>query len=211
MNAAVDVGRWTASSIDCSRAWPPSYGVQIQPLAIRDVLLIRPRMFEDPRGAFAEIYNHEQWSEHLGLSGPFVQDNWSYSRRAKTVRALHFQRPPQPQGKLVRVTRGSIKDVALDVRRGSPTYGRHVMATLSAQDLGLLWIPAGFAHGYVTLEDDTEVTYKVTHRYDPKCEVGIQWNDPKLGIDWDVSPDEATVADRDRQQPPFAELTPFES
>lgn len=183
--------------------------VKIEALTLADVKVVTPRVFEDHRGAFAEIYNSDRFGPSLGLDGPFVQDNWSRSILAGTVRALHFQRWPNPQGKLVRVTRGAIKDVAVDVRAGSSSYGQHVTFTLTDESPSMLWVPAGFAHGFVTLTATTEVTYKVTHPYDPSAEVGVRWNDPALGIDWGVSENEATLADRDRYQPLLSEIEPF--
>jgi dTDP-4-dehydrorhamnose 3,5-epimerase len=184
--------------------------MEIVPLAIPEVRLIRPRRFQDVRGHFAELYNQRTLGEALGLSGPLVQDNLSHSARSGTVRALHFQRPPNAQGKLVRVTRGAIRDVAVDLRRGSPTFGAHVMVELSERELALLWVPEGFAHGFVTTAPDTEVNYKVTAYYSPADEVGVQWDDPDLGIPWGVSAAEATLSDRDRRQTAFAALeSPF--
>lgn len=124
------------------------------------------------------------------------------------MRGLHFQKPPHAQGKLVRVARGAIFDVAVDIRRGSPTYGRHVTAVLSAENWAQLWVPAGFAHGFCTLEPDTEVLYKVTDYYTPECDCGLRWNDPELGIEWPVKRDEAIVSDKDRSHPALADLEP---
>lgn len=182
--------------------------METTPLALPEVKLVRPRRFDDPRGSFAEIANPGLLAA-LRLEHPFVQDNWSRSERRGTVRALHFQRPPNPQGKLVRVTRGRILDVAVDVRAGSPTFGRHVAVELSADRLELLWIPGGFAHGFVTRADATEITYKVTHPYDRAAEQGLAWDDPALGIDWGVSPEEAVLHERDRRQPRLSEIEPF--
>ncbi|PIE63934.1 MAG: dTDP-4-dehydrorhamnose 3,5-epimerase [Deltaproteobacteria bacterium] len=145
-----------------------------------------------------------------GGTGGFVQDNMSRSYAAGTVRALHCQKPPNAQGKLVRVSRGRIRDVAVDLRRASPSYGRHVAVDLDARNVQLFWVPPGFAHGFATLEPDTEVTFKTTAPYSPEDEIGLAWDDPDLAIDWGVSRAEAVLSDRDRAQPPFATLaSPF--
>lgn len=176
--------------------------MQVQPLDIRDVKLMTPRKHADDRGFFSETYNAHALAG-AGVDATFVQDNHSLSRRAGVVRGLHYQIAPREQGKLVRVTRGSIFDVAVDVRPASPTFGRHVSAVLSAENWAQLWIPAGFAHGFCTLEDDTEVQYKVTEYYAPECDRGILWNDPALGISWPVCAAEAILSDKDRRQPFF--------
>jgi dTDP-4-dehydrorhamnose 3,5-epimerase len=139
-----------------------------------------------------------------GVTAEFVQDNHSCSVQPGTVRGLHFQIAPSAQGKLVRVLRGSILDVALDVRRGSPTYGRHVAVTLSAENGKQLWVPAGLAHGFCTIEPNTEVLYKVTDYYSPQTERGLLWNDPELGIDWPAEAG-AVLSDKDKVLPRFAE------
>ena len=188
----------------------PGHGVrvQIEPLQIPAVRRIRPRRFDDARGSFAELAN-AGLVEALGLEGPFAQDNWSFSRRRGTLRGMHFSRRPAAQGKLVRVTRGAILDVAVDVRAGSPTFARHVAVELTADRLEMVWVPEGFAHGFVTLEDATEVTFKVSHPYVPALEVGIRFDDPALGIDWGLPPDEMTVSERDRHQSNLSEVAPF--
>jgi dTDP-4-dehydrorhamnose 3,5-epimerase len=131
------------------------------------------------------------------------------SARKGTLRGLHFQKPPRAQGKLVRVLRGSIFDVAVDIRRGSPTYGRHVGVTLNATDGGQLWVPPGFLHGFCTLDDDTEVFYKVTSYYSPAHDAGVLWNDPALEIEWPVPPHAAFLSDKDQRHPRLAELPDF--
>lgn len=181
----------------------------LQPQSIRDVLLITPRRFGDDRGWFCETYNRFKLAEQ-GLDLDFVQDNHSLSVPAGTVRGLHFQRPPHAQAKLIRVVRGAILDVAVDLRQGSRTFGQHVTARLDAAEGAQLLVPVGFAHGFATLEPDTEVIYKVTDRYAPDCDAGIRWNDQALGIDWGVQPDEATLSDKDAKLPPLSELdNPF--
>ena len=159
----------------------------VQPLEIPDVKLITPQRFYDERGFFSETYNRQRLAE-FGIEADFVQDNHSFSSAKGVVRGLHFQVSPHAQGKLVRVTRGAIFDVALDIRRGSPTYGRHVSTVLSAENWAQLWIPVGFAHGFCTLEPNTEVLYKTTAYYAPECSRGIKWDDPALGIAWPVDP-----------------------
>lgn len=180
--------------------------MEVVPLDIPEVRLIRPRRFEDSRGVFAEIYNERVMAGLLGLAGPLVQDNLSVSSRANTVRAFHFQRPPSAQGKLVRVVRGAIRDVAVDVRRGSASYGRHVSIDLSAARLELLWVPEGFAHGFATTEPETEVTFKTSAYYSPADEVGFLWNDPALGIHWGFPEEAAVISDRDRALPRLAQI-----
>jgi dTDP-4-dehydrorhamnose 3,5-epimerase len=174
--------------------------MDVTPLAIPDVRLVKPRIFRDPRGFFSETWNARAWAA-AGLTASFVQDNHAYSEPKGTVRGLHYQLPPSAQGKLVRVTRGAILDVAVDIRRGAPTFGRHVTAVLSAQNWAQLWVPEGFAHGYVTLEPDTEVIYKVTAFYAPEADRGIAWDDPDLGINWGVAPADAILSEKDTRHP----------
>jgi len=178
--------------------------MKIAELAIAAVKLISPNIHRDERGFFSETYS-QRALEDAGIAATFVQDNHSFSRQKGVVRGLHFQVAPRAQGKLVRVTRGAILDVALDIRVGSPTYGQHVSAVLSADNWSQLWVPAGFAHGFCTLEADTEVQYKVTDYYAPDCDRGILWNDPALGIAWPVTADKAMLSDKDRKQPRLAD------
>jgi dTDP-4-dehydrorhamnose 3,5-epimerase len=182
--------------------------LKVERLAIPDVLLIEPKRFGDARGFFSEVWSRKALAE-AGLDTEFVQDNHSLSREVGVVRGLHFQTPPSAQGKLVRVVRGAILDVAVDIRRGSATYGRHVSAVLSAENWRQLWVPRGFAHGFCTLEPDTEVIYKVDAYYDRAADKGLLWNDPALGIEWPVAAAEAVLSDKDRVQPPLAELPAF--
>ena len=179
--------------------------MRVEPQAIVDVKLLTPRVFSDARGYFLETWSRQTLAI-AGIGAEFVQDNQSLSRDQGVVRGLHFQLPPHAQGKLVRVLRGAILDVAVDIRTGSPTYGRHVSAVLSAQNMAQLWVPAGFAHGFATLEPDTEVAYKVTAGYAPECDRGLAWDDPALAIAWPVGPLTAILSDKDRRHPRLAEL-----
>lgn len=179
--------------------------MEIVATAIPEVKLIRPKRFGDHRGFFAEVYNRRTL-EGLGLHLDFVQDNHSRSARRGTLRGLHYQSPPFAQTKLVRVLRGSILDVAVDIRQGSPTFGRHVAVELSASGFEQLLVPRGFAHGFVTLEDDVEVLYKVDAYYSAEHDKGIAWNDPDLAIDWPVSPVECVLSAKDAAQSAFAGL-----
>ena len=172
------------------------------------VVLFGPKRFGDDRGWFTETFNARNFAR-VGIAEPFVQDNHSLSRPVGTLRGLHFQTPPHGQAKLVRCIRGRILDVAVDVRRGSPTYGRHVAAELSAENGEQLFIPVGFAHGFVTLEPDTEVTYKVTDFYAPECDGGIRWNDPDIGIDWPLAAASGPVLSPKDEKLPF--LKDFDS
>ncbi|MDH3579114.1 MAG: dTDP-4-dehydrorhamnose 3,5-epimerase [Hyphomicrobiales bacterium] len=171
-------------------------------------VLLTPEIFRDERGFFSETYN-KRVMDQAGISIPFVQDNHSLSKPTGTVRGLHFQTSPHAQDKLVRVTRGAIFDVAVDIRSGSPTFGQHVAATLSADNWHQFWVPKGFAHGFCTLEPDTEVIYKVSDYYDPDCDKGVVWDDPALGIDWPVTPARATLSDKDRSLPRLQDLPAY--
>ena len=182
--------------------------LEILPTAIEAVTIVAPKRFGDERGFFSEVYNASAFAE-AGIETLFVQDNHSLSARVGTVRGLHFQSPPHAQVKLVRVTRGRILDVAVDLRRSSPTYGRHVAVELSAQNWRQLLVPVGFAHGFCTLEPDTEVVYKVSAPYAAAHDLGLAWDDPALGIAWPVGPAEATLSDKDRRQPRLADLPPY--
>ena len=183
--------------------------MKIESLAIPAVKLIEPRRFGDARGFFSETWSHRALAE-AGLDIAFVQDNHSLSREKGVVRGLHFQRPPSAQGKLVRVVRGAVLDVAVDIRAGSPSYGQHVSAVLSAENWRQLWVPRGFAHGFCTLEPDTEVIYKVDAYYDRAADAGILWNDPALNIEWPVSETDAVLSEKDRAAPRLSEIdAPF--
>ena len=183
--------------------------LQVEALVIQDVKRVIPPRFQDARGFFSETYNAAAFKA-AGISADFVQDNHSLSVQAGTVRGLHFQAPPFAQAKLVRVLRGAILDVAVDVRRSSPTYGKWVSAELSAQNGHQLFVPAGFLHGFVTREPDTEIAYKVDNYYSKECDGAVMWNDPDLAIAWGVAHGEALVSDKDAQAPSFSDFSsPF--
>ena len=174
--------------------------MEVVETAIPEVKIIKPKKHGDHRGFFSETYNKKVLSA-AGIDLDFVQDNHSLSADKCTVRGLHFQLPPFAQDKLVRVVRGSILDVAVDIRRGSPTFGRHVSAVVSAAEWNQILVPIGFAHGFVTLEPNTEVLYKTTKFYAPEHDRGLLWNDPELGIDWGVDEGQAVLSDNDRALP----------
>jgi dTDP-4-dehydrorhamnose 3,5-epimerase len=177
---------------------------------IPEVKLIKPQRFADSRGFFMETYNRGALAE-VGIFDDFVQDNHSLSQVAGTIRGLHFQAPPCGQAKLVRCSAGRIYDVAVDIRRGSPTFGHYAAAELSAHNGWQLYIPVGFAHGFATLEPGTEVQYKVSAGYSPSHDAGIYWNDPALGIPWPVDANLAILSDKDDKLPKLSGLlSPFE-
>jgi dTDP-4-dehydrorhamnose 3,5-epimerase len=174
----------------------------------KDIKLITPTRFEDARGFFCETWNRRRYSE-LGVDVDFVQDNHSLSRAKHTMRGLHFQTEPFSQGKLVRVLQGAILDVAVDLRVGSPTFGQHVSAVISREAGNQIYVPVGFAHGFLTLEPDTEVAYKVTNYHSAANDRGLLWNDPALAIGWGVDADSVTMSEKDRQHPRLGELSDF--
>jgi dTDP-4-dehydrorhamnose 3,5-epimerase len=176
--------------------------------AIPDVKVLLPKTFGDARGTFSETYNAARLAEH-GIELKFVQDNQSWSAPAGTIRGLHFQSPPKAQAKLVRVVRGRILDVAVDLRRASATYGGCVAEELSAQNRRQLLIPIGFAHAFCTLEPDTTVLYKVTEFYSPAHDLGIAWDDPDLAIRWPVTKDKVVLSQKDARQPAFKSLPAY--
>lgn len=183
--------------------------MEIQETELPGVLRLTPRRFQDDRGFFAEVWNRRAWATH-GVPEDFVQDNQSVSHPPGTVRGLHFQAPPHAQGKLVRVGRGAILDVAVDIRRGSPTFAQWIGVEMSAADGTQLWIPPGFLHGFVTREPDTEVLYKCTDYYAPETEGSVRWDDPDLGIEWGVSAEDALLSPKDAAAPGFRAFeTPF--
>ena len=180
--------------------------MKVESLAIGDVKLLTPKIFRDERGFFSETWNAKVFEEATGSKFHFVQDNHVLSRDKGTLRGLHFQIEPMAQDKLVRCLRGAILDVALDIRRSSPTFGKHVSAVLTPDNWTQIWVPKGFAHGYVTLEPDTEVIYKVTNLYAPAHDRGVLWNDPALGIDWQVDSAIVQTSAKDKVLPRLAEL-----
>lgn len=181
--------------------------MKILPAKIPDVLIIEPQVFQDDRGFFFESYNHKAFSEKTGITANFVQDNHSFSKQ-NVLRGLHYQ-ISQPQGKLVRAIAGTILDIAVDIRKTSPTFGESVSCILSADNKRQLWVPVGFAHGFVVLSKTAEVLYKTTDYYAPQHERCILWNDPDLAIDWSVT-NPPIVSAKDRVGQPFksAELFP---
>lgn len=179
--------------------------MQVVQTDIVDVKLVRPVRHRDDRGFFSEVFNERALREH-GIDAHFVQDNHSYSKSKGVVRGLHFQTPPFAQAKLLRVTAGAIFDVAVDIRWGSPSFGRHVAVVLSADEWNQIWIPAGFAHGYCTLEPNIQVLYKVDNYYSADHDRGLLWSDPALGIPWPINAEEALLSGKDRAHPVLAEL-----
>lgn len=185
--------------------WGRGMRLAVHPLPIPDVKIISGLRFQDARGYFRETFSRDDLAAQ-GLASDFVQDNESYSLRPGTVRGLHFQREPFAQTKLVRVVQGRILDVVADIRPGSPTLGQYVSFELSAADDAQLLVPAGFAHGFCTLVPNTVVFYKVDSAYSPSHESGINWADEDLAIRWPVTPENATLSDKDRRLPAFKDL-----
>ncbi|MBH1986202.1 MAG: dTDP-4-dehydrorhamnose 3,5-epimerase [Burkholderiales bacterium] len=186
--------------------------MKFTPTRLPGVVVIEPAVFSDDRGWFMESFNEARFHaglRELGLPVPraFVQDNHSCSK-AGVLRGLHYQLPPHAQGKLVRVVKGSAFDVAVDIRRGSPTFGQWSGVELSAANQRQLWIPEGFAHGFLALEDDTHFLYKTTDVYARDCERSVHWRDPGIGIDWPVGALNLSLAPKDEQAPPLAQLAP---
>jgi dTDP-4-dehydrorhamnose 3,5-epimerase len=186
----------------------PKNILRAEPCAIPDVLLITPARHADSRGHFFEAFSEASFRE-VGVTCRFVQDNQSLSVARGTLRGLHFQIPPFAQAKLVRVLKGTIFDVAVDIRPTSETFGRFAGATLSAANGQQLFMPAGFAHGFCTLEPDTEVLYKVDAPYSKQHERGLAWNDPRIAVPWPVSAEEVNVLDRDRHLPRLHDLPTY--
>ena len=173
---------------------------------IEGLLVVKPVVFEDPRGYFFESYNEERFRQ-LGIDVKFLQDNESKSGKG-VLRGLHFQVPPYGQGKLVRVIKGAVLDVAVDLRKSSPTYGQWAGIELSEKNKWMYWIPAGFAHGFLTLEENTVFFYKCTQVYHKESERGILWNDPDLGIEWGIT--DPIISDKDKLAMKFKEfISPF--
>jgi dTDP-4-dehydrorhamnose 3,5-epimerase len=177
----------------------------IREFDIPGLKLITPKRFGDSRGYFQEAWSERAFCENVE-NAMFVQDNQSLSANKGTLRGLHFQKPPFAQGKLVRVLRGSILDVAVDIRKGSPTYGRHLSIRLDSENGAQIWVPPGFLHGFCTLEDNTEIFYKVTAYYSAAHDAGVLWNDPDLGVDWPVDAESAILSDKDKKLPLLREL-----
>lgn len=178
--------------------------IEARALELPELIEITPTRFDDQRGFFSEVWSKPRFAQ-AGINANFVQDNVSVSRLKGVLRGLHFQAPPAAQAKLVRVSRGAIFDVAVDIRRFSPTFGRWAGVTLSAEKWNQLFIPEGFAHGFVTLEDDTEVSYKVSALYSPAHDHSIRFDDPAIGIDWPLAGD-ALLSDKDAAAPLLADV-----
>lgn len=178
--------------------------MKVTALEIDSVKLLLPQRREDARGYFVETWNRKVLSD-AGIEVDFVQDNASFSVHAGSIRGLHFQEPPMVQAKLVRVVRGAIYDVAVDLRRASPTFGRHVGRTLTAEKGEQLFVPVGFAHGFCSLQPETEVAYKISGFYSPPHDKGIAWDDPDLGIEWPLNGNVPVLSDKDRNLPRLAE------
>jgi dTDP-4-dehydrorhamnose 3,5-epimerase len=182
--------------------------MNITKTAIEGLLIIEPRIFNDGRGYFFESYNKSKYTE-AGIDVEYVQDNQSFSHKG-ALRGLHGQADPFAQGKLVRVIQGKVLDVAVDIRKGSPTYGKHVSIELSADNQLQFWIPAGFLHGFATLEDNTTFAYKVNNYYDKASEIGVIWNDPTLNINWGLAPGDVILSPKDEILQEFSSfVSPF--
>ena len=182
--------------------------MKITETKIKDLFLIEPKLWRDDRGYFYESYSKKAFEE-AGIFANFVQDNQSFSEKG-TLRGLHAQKDPSAQGKLVRVITGRVLDVAVDIRKNSPTYGEHVIAELSGENHNMFWVPPGFLHGFVTLEDNTIFTYKVTKLYDKSSEIGVLWDDKDLGIDWGIDPLQVILSEKDKELPEFVDFaSPF--
>jgi dTDP-4-dehydrorhamnose 3,5-epimerase len=179
--------------------------VQIRRFSVEGPVLFVPRVFGDHRGFFLETFRQDLFEREAGPAA-FVQDNHSFSAKRGTLRGLHYQKAPMAQGKLVRVTRGAVLDVAVDIRPGSPSYGRSIAVELLALDPAMLWIPPGFLHGFCTLVDDTDFLYKVTQYYSAADDGAVIWNDPDLDIAWPFPAAELTISDKDRAAPRLRDL-----
>ncbi len=174
--------------------------------AIPDIMVFEPRVFEDERGCFFESYRQNFFDKHAGKT-VFVQDNESFSGFG-VLRGLHYQKPPCMQGKLVRVVRGKVLDVAVDIRKDSPHFGKHVAQVLSGENKRMMWIPRGFAHGFVVLSEKALFSYKCDSYYSPDHDAGVAWNDPQLAIDWMLPAEDIQVSEKDKRLPKFSEITP---
>ena len=182
--------------------------MEVASLEIDAVKIVRPRRFSDDRGYLVETWHKNRFAEH-GIDVDFVQDNASFSRLPHTIRGLHFQRRPAAQAKLVRVVSGAVLDVAVDLRRGSSSFGRCVSAILTAEGGEQLFVPVGFAHGFCTLEPDTEVAYKVSDFYSPEHDRGVIWNDPEIAVEWPLGGNPPVLSEKDSRLPRLSEIEPF--
>jgi dTDP-4-dehydrorhamnose 3,5-epimerase len=182
--------------------------MEFESLGLEGPLVLRPRKIDDERGYFCEIFRLEEFAAHAGPV-EFVQENQSLSVRSGTIRGIHFQSNPAAQGKLVRCLAGKLLDVAVDLRRGSPTFGRWVSAVLSPEDVNQLWVPVGFGHAFCTLQPNTVIGYRVTSYYSPENDKGLAWDDPDVAIDWPDIADPATLSSKDRTQPRLADLPAY--
>ena len=196
----------------CS-AWPINdssnrVGMKLIKTDIEGIVIVEPRVYGDERGYFFESFNAERFLAETGVEVTFVQDNESCSKRG-VLRGLHFQKEPYAQAKLVRVVQGRVLDVAVDIRPESPTFGKYVMTELSGDNHRQMFIPKGFAHGYVVLEDDTVFQYKCDEYYHPEAEGGIAWNDPQIGIEWPIAEGEVILSEKDKNRPLLSELCEF--
>lgn len=182
--------------------------MQFRAFDIDGPIQIVPRKHEDHRGYFSEIFRLNSFAEQVGPV-TFVQENQSLSNAPGTIRGIHFQTPPMAQGKLVRCVAGRLLDVIVDLRQGSPTFGRWVSVILSPQDLNQLWVPVGFGHGFCTLEPNSIISYRVTEYYSPEHDKGVAWDDPEIGVDWPSVADPETLSGKDREQPRLADLPAY--
>jgi len=183
--------------------------LSVKESSIKSVKIIKPKLFQDSRGFVAESFSKRRFIEH-DIVQPFVQENISFSKKAGTLRGLHFQKPPFAQAKLIHVLHGKIFDVAVDLRYNSPTYGKHTSIILSSDDPTFFYIPRGFAHGFYSLEDNTSVLYKIDEYYSPESEAGIKWDDPDLNIQWPLISDNIFLSEKDKNLPSFKSLTNME-
>lgn len=182
--------------------------MKFTPLPLPGAFLIEPKRHGDARGYFCETFRQDLFEAAIGPVR-FVQDNHALSANAGTLRGLHFQKPPRAQGKLVRVTHGAVADAIVDIRHGSPAYGQHLIVELSAENGRQLWVPPGFLHGYCTLQDATELIYKVTDTYAPEADAAVRFNDPDIGIAWPFEASALILSDKDRRAPYLADLPPL--
>ncbi len=200
-----DMSQNLSYSAGSRRVWD---GVFVETFSARGPVAITPTQHKDDRGSLSETYSRSRFAE-LGVDVDFVQDNQTFSVEAGTIRGLHFQVPPKDQGKLVRVLRGAILDVVVDIRQGSPVFGLPIAVELSSDNRRQLYVPPGFAHGFCTLTPDAEVLYRMTQYYAPEADRGLAFDDPELGIEWPVQLSTAILSDKDRQHPRLRDLPPY--